>query len=111
MGGRIVILLLLSITGLQAQPALHNTGNIRIHEEGQIGFHTNLINNAAFDENLGLVGFYGPGSISISGAFMPIFFDTEIANNDGVNLRTSVGVTNNTNFIAGDFISPRNTPL
>ena len=93
---------------MHAQTALYNSGNIRIHEEGQIGFHTNLINNAAFDENLGLAGFYGTGSISISGAFMPIFFDTEIANDAGVNLATSVGVTNNTNFIAGDFNSPRN---
>ena len=91
-----------------AQPALYVSGNIRIHEEGQIGFHTNLINNAAFDENLGLAGFYGTASISISGAFMPIFFDTEIANDNGVNLATSVGVTNNTNFIIGDFLSPRN---
>ena len=91
-----------------AQPALYVSGNIRIHEEGQIGFHTNLINNAAFDENLGLAGFYGTASISISGAFMPIFFDTEIANDNGVNLNTSVGVTNNTNFIVGDFLSPRN---
>ena len=93
---------------LYSQTAIYVSGNIRIHEEGQIGFHTNLINNASFDENLGLAGFYGPGSINISGAFMPIFFDTEIANNAGVNLSTSVGVTNNTNFIAGDFVSPRN---
>ena len=93
---------------LYSQPALYVSGNIRIHDEGQIGFHTNLINNAAFDENLGLAGFYGTGAISISGAFMPVFFDTEIANDAGVNLATSVGVTNNTNFIVGDFISPRN---
>ena len=95
-------------SSLHSQSALYNTGNIRIHDEGQIGFHTNLINNAAFDENSGLAGFYGSGAINISGAFMPIFFDTEIANDAGVNLSTSVGVTNNTNFIAGDFISPRN---
>ena len=102
-----MIFLALSFS-LHAQPALYNSGNIRIHDEGQIGFHTNLINNAAFDENLGLAGFYGTGVITISGAFMPVFFDTEIANDAGVNLGTSVGVTNNTNFIAGDFVSPRN---
>ncbi len=95
-------------TALFAQPALYNSGNIRIHEEGQIGFHADLINNAAFDENLGLAGFYGTAALSITGAFMPIFYDAEIANDAGVDLGTSVAVTNNTNFIIGDFNSPRN---
>lgn len=39
---------------------------------------------------------------------MPIFYDAEIANDAGVNLGTSVAVTNNSNFIIGDFNSPRN---
>ncbi len=106
---RIISCLVLGFSiAINGQQALYNSGNIRIHQEGQIGFHTDLINNAAFDENLGLAGFYGTSAISISGAFMPIFYDTEIANDLGVNLSTSVGVTNNTNFIIGDFISPRN---
>lgn len=91
-----------------SQPALYNSGNIRIHQEGQIGFHTHLINNAAFDENLGLAGFYGNTAISVSGAFMPVFFDAEIAIDAAVNLSTSVAVTNNANFIDGDFVTPRN---
>ena len=37
----------------QAQTGLYNSGNIRIHDQGQLGFHTNLINDAAFDENVG----------------------------------------------------------
>jgi len=93
----------------QAQTALYNSGNIRIHEEGQLGFHTNLINNASFDENLGLAGFYGSSLISVTGAFAPVFFDTEIANDTGVQLNTSINVANNTNFVVGDFITPRNS--
>ena len=93
----------------QAQTALYNSGNIRIHQEGQLGFHTNLINNASFDENLGLAGFYGSSLISVDGAFAPVFFDTEIANNLGVQLNTALNVTNNTNFVVGDFITPRNS--
>ena len=92
----------------QAQTALYNSGNIRIHDQGQLGFHTNLINDAAFDENVGLVGFYGNATLTISGAFAPTFFDTEIANGAGVFLETGINNLNNTNFIIGDFLTPRN---
>lgn len=92
----------------QAQTALYNSGNLRIHDQGQIGFHTNLINDGSFDQNLGLAGFYGSAAISISGAFMPVLFDTEIANDGGVDLQTTVNVLNNTNFVAGNFNTPRN---
>jgi len=94
--------------GTYAQTALYNSGNLRIHEDGEIGFHTHLINNASFDENLGLAGFYGSSLLTVSGAFMPVFFDTEIANDIGVELNTTVSVTNNTNFVVGDFMTPRN---
>ena len=103
----IYILALLLPLGIQAQTALYNSGNIRIHNEGQIGFHTDLINNASFDQNLGLAGFYGSGMISVSGAFMPVFFDTEIANDQGVMLNTGMSVSSNTNFVAGNFVTPR----
>ena len=103
----IYILALLLPIGIQAQTALYNSGNIRIHDEGQIGFHTDLINNAAFDQNLGLAGFYGSSVISVSGAFMPVFFDTEIANDNGVMLNTGISVSSNTNFVAGNFMTPR----
>ncbi|MCM4153803.1 gliding motility-associated C-terminal domain-containing protein [Arenibacter sp. N53] len=103
----ISILALLLPIGILAQTALYNSGNIRIHNEGQIGFHTDLINNAAFDQNLGLAGFYGSSMISVSGAFMPVFFDTEIANDNGVMLNTGMSVSSNTNFVAGNFMTPR----
>ena len=103
----IYILALLLPLGILAQTALYNSGNIRIHDEGQIGFHTDLINNASFDQNLGLAGFYGSSMISVSGAFMPVFFDTEIANDNGVMLNTGISVSSNTNFVAGNFMTPR----
>ena len=91
-----------------AQPALYNSGNIRIHDQGQIGFHANLINNASFDDNEGLAGFYGPNALTVSGAFIPVFFDAEIANDAGVDLEVGMAVRNNANFIAGDVNTPRN---
>ena len=91
----------------QAQTALYNSGNIRIHNEGQLGFHTDLINDAAFDENVGLAGFYGTALLNVSGAFAPTFFDVEIVNDLGVFLQTGINSGNNTNFILGDFLTPR----
>ena len=91
----------------QAQTALYNAGNIQIHEEGQMGFHIDLINDGSFDENLGLAGFYGDLPLNVSGAFAATFFDLEIANPDNVQLNTSLNNSNNTNFILGNFVTPR----
>src|SRR5690606_21981748 len=101
------ILVLLFGLILQAQTALYNSGNIRIHEGGAIGFHTDLINDSAFDENLGLVGFYGEIAINVSGLFMPVFYDVEIDNPQGVSLRTGISVLNHTDFFDGNIITPR----
>ena len=103
--------ILVLVTGLlKAQTGLYNAGNIRIHDEGKLGFHTNLINDNSFDTNLGLAGFYGSTPFSVSGAFIPVFFDTEIANDGGVDLLTSLSSLNNTNFVVGDFRTPRAQP-
>ena len=67
-----------------AQTALYNSGNLQIHEQGQMGFHTNLINDGSFDENAGLAGFYGDLPLTVSGAFAVTFFDVEISNPDNV---------------------------
>ncbi|WP_291869469.1 gliding motility-associated C-terminal domain-containing protein [Maribacter sp.] len=94
---------LLFAIALPAQTALWNYGNIQIHNQGQIGFHTNFINNAPFDNNLGLAGFYGDNTITVAGGFVPQFYDTEIANDAGVLLSLNIDNTNNANFISGDF--------
>lgn len=101
--------LLLSV-GLRAQSALYNSGNLRIHENGQLGVHTNLINDGIFDENSGLVGFYGLVPITVSGALPPTLFDVEVANDIHVDLQTVVNVSNNLNFIVGDINTPKSEP-
>ncbi|WP_273567798.1 gliding motility-associated C-terminal domain-containing protein [Maribacter halichondriae] len=105
-----LLYILCSVVGLisHAQTALYNSGNLRIHENGQMGFHTDLTNDGVFDENLGLVGFYG-NSISVSGAFAPTFFDVEFAATGSTLLNSSVNVTNNANFISGNVATFRNT--
>ena len=104
------ILFFVGATSGQAQTALYNSGNLRIHENGQLGFHTDLINDGIFDDNLGLAGFYGDLPITVSGAFAPGLFDVEIANNAFVDLLVPINTANNTNFVLGDITTPRNQP-
>lgn len=91
---------------INAQTALYNQGNLRIHENGQMGFHTDLINDGIFDENLGLTGFYGINP-NVSGAFAPALFDAEFATQNNTIFNISVNVINNTNFISGNVTTPR----
>ena len=93
-----------------AQTALYNTGNLRIHKEGKMGFHIDLINDGSFDENLGLAGFYGDLPLAISGAFAATLFDLEISNPDNVNLNTGLNTINNANFITGNIFTSRAQP-
>ena len=104
----IYIFIFITMTYGHAQTALYNSGTIRIHDQGQLGFHTNLINDSAFDENLGLVGFYGTTTLTVSGAFVPLFYDVELAHNGQLLLQTGIDNTNNTNFIIGNITTPRN---
>lgn len=93
---------------LNAQTALYNSGNLQIHQAGQLGLHIDLINDGILDQNLGLAGFYGDLPLTVSGAFVPTFFDLEISNPDNVLLNTGINTLNNTNFILGNFETPRN---
>ena len=93
-------------TEIFAQTALYNAGNLRIHSEGRLGFHTNFINDSPFYKNTGLAGFYGDNTLKISGTYTPVFHDLELLNPAGVELRTAIEVSNNTNFILGDFRTP-----
>jgi len=92
-----------------AQESFHNYGTIQIHESAMVGFHMDIINDGTFDENKGLVGFYNEDNpLTISGAFAPIFYDTEVAITDGLYLETSMGVNNNLNFVDGNIYTPKN---
>ena len=95
-------------SGLFAQNAVHNYGNIQIHESAMVGFHMDVINDGTFDKNMGLVSFNNESNpITVSGAFPPIFNDMEITVDKGLYLETSITVTNNSNFIIGSVYTPR----
>ena len=95
---------------LSAQTALYNNGNLQIHNGGNLGFHTNFINNAPTDQNLGLAGFYGPLSLTVSGSLTPQFYDLEIALDNDLQLTVGMDNSNNTNFILGSIRSPLAQP-
>ena len=104
----ILYILVLLGSWANAQTALYNSGNLQIHQDGQLGLHIDLINDGILDDNLGLAGFYGDLPLTVSGAFAPTFFDLEISNPDNVLLSTGINTLNNTNFILGNFETPRN---
>lgn len=91
-----------------AQTAFQNNGNIQIHEDGQVGFHTDVVNNGIFDQNLGLVGFYSiDDHLMISGTNEAVFNNVEVSVFDDLYLEKSVTVTNNLSFITGKVITAR----
>lgn len=109
-----LIAFLLFAQGVFAQSALYHAGNMQVHNGGTnrgLGLHTNFINNAAFEQNEGLVGFYGNTSIQVLGNVSPTLWDTEILISSNLFLQLPMHVRNNTNFIDGNILSPKNNPL
>jgi len=104
------IAFLLSVSVVLAQEGLYNSGNFTVHNNAQVGLHTNLINDANFDQTTGLVGFYGNRPITVTGSIPPTFWDTEILMGNNVFLDIPLMVRNNVNFMLGDFLTPTTTP-
>ncbi len=96
-------------TAINAQTLFKNFGDIQMHSNAKIGFHTDVINDGKFDENLGFAGFYSDSGIrTVSGLNRPIFYNVEIDAVDDLELKTSLGVTNELEYINGKVITPRN---
>nr|WP_299339839.1 gliding motility-associated C-terminal domain-containing protein [Allomuricauda sp.] len=92
---------------IQAQTALYNSGNLRIHTEGNLGFHTDLINDVSFEDNQGLAGFYGETPLSVQGSIPPSFNDVEFLVASDLLLQNTINVRNNANFIGGNVLTPK----
>ncbi len=106
-----LILFFFGIASFYGQTALHNFGNMQIHESGQVGFHTNLINDGMFNQNLGLVGFYhDTASLSISGTQIPRFFNAETMVDNHLYLYVNTEIENTFSYLQGDVVTPRENP-
>lgn len=107
----LVYISLLVISCSYAQPAFQNYGNIQMHENAEVGFHIDLINDGTFNENLGIAGFYNNNeSLSISGSQVPRFYDMEVDVINHLYLDVNTEVANSVSYIAGDVITPREDP-
>ena len=106
----ISFLFLLSITSAcLSQTAFHNTGNVQLHTDAKIGFHTNVINEGSLDNNIGFAGFYADNEVRIiSGSKRISFFNVEIDVVNNLELKNSLAVRNQLEFINGTLITPRN---
>lgn len=94
---------------VSSQDAVHNYGAIQIHDTGLVGFHMNVINDGAFNQNLGLVGFYNDNTLTLSGTSNPVLYDTEIAVDNGFYIENTLGILNNVNLISGTIFTPRSS--
>ncbi len=102
-------IIIISSQIVYSQNSFHNVGDIQMHTNAKIGFHTDLVNDGTFDLNQGFVGFYNfNGGRKVSGLNEAIFYDIEVDVRDNLELFTSLGVTNELNFITGKIVTPRN---
>ena len=93
------------------QNAFQNSGNIQIHQNGEIGFHIDLVNNGTFNQNLGYAGFFNSQNpLSISGSESPRFFDMEVDVVNHLFLDISTEIVNSISYTTGDVITPRFDP-
>ncbi|MRH99805.1 gliding motility-associated C-terminal domain-containing protein [Kriegella sp. EG-1] len=104
----ITIVISIFITNSIYTQTIRNFGDLEIHTNGQIGFYSSFENDGLFYNTAGLAGFYGSFKNSISGSVSPLFYDIEINNDNGVELQVPVTISNNVNFIFGDFITSKN---
>jgi len=93
-----------------AQPTLQHYGGMQLHEGAQVGLYGSFVNQAPFEQQAGLFGFYGNQEIRISGDFALLLSDVEIFRGPSVFMDQSVGVVNNLSFIQGDFQTNKALP-
>ncbi|MBF4984706.1 gliding motility-associated C-terminal domain-containing protein [Nonlabens mediterrranea] len=107
----LLIALLLNGSITLAQTALTNFGNLKVHNDGQIGFHIDVINNGDSVENEGLAGFYNQNnSLSFGGINQMNFENFEVDVDNDLNLLTSIGINDEMIFTNGRVNTPRIDP-
>lgn len=90
------------------QGTLHNFGNVQVHNDGAVGFYSDLVNDGTFGESKGSVGFFNENQAFISGAFSPLFYDLEIAVENKLLIDIPITISNSLHFIYGDIKTSRN---
>jgi len=105
---RLIYSLYLISFQLFAQTAFHNFGAISIHENGKVGFHTNLINDGNFYFNKGFEGIYSDKEeLYVSGINKIRFNNFELDVSHDLKLYTSLDINGDMLFTSGRVITPR----
>ncbi len=82
-----------------------------MHQDAELGFHVDLVNQGTFNQNLGLAVFYNETNpLSISGTEIPRFYDVDVEVPNNLFLDINTEVINSLSYISGYVITPRNTP-
>jgi len=89
------------------QGTFHNYGNVQVHKNGNVGFHSDLVNDGVFSESKGLIGFFSEFQSSISGTSSPTFYDLEVAVENNLFIDIPITVCNSLNFIYGSIQTAR----
>ena len=108
-----ILLVFVANATLWAQTALFNAGDMTIHENAQIGFFSDIINegNLTADNNT-LVGLYGFESQAVQSESSLSVYDVEFgALFSTITLLTRMDVRNNANFISGNVAIPLTTSV
>ena len=104
--------LFLTITSLRGQGSMFNEGDFIVHDNAQLGLHTNLINEGSFDgANGSLIGFYGNTILQVQGSQPINSYDMEVFLPNNLFLGNSINVRNNFNFVEGNILSALNNDL
>ncbi|MCD8427093.1 gliding motility-associated C-terminal domain-containing protein [Tenacibaculum finnmarkense] len=103
-----LLFIILSTTVTFAQTAFKNTGTIQLHDDANIAFHTNLINDGDFRNSKGTAGFYSETeTLIVSGAKKATFYNLDIAVANNLVLEKSLALTNDLSFMYGDVITKK----
>jgi len=79
-----------------------------MHSGAEIGFHTHLVNDGDFDDNLGFTGFYSSDEIlTVSGNNRAIFNNVEIDVINNLELYTAMGISTDLIFMNGKVITDK----
>ncbi|MCD8405631.1 gliding motility-associated C-terminal domain-containing protein [Tenacibaculum dicentrarchi] len=104
-----LLFIILSTTVTFAQTAFKNMGTIQLHDDANIAFHTNLINDGSFENNKGTVGFYSDTEkLIVSGVKKATFYNVEIDVVNNLELESSLALTNELSFINGKVVTDKN---
>ncbi len=99
---------LMAVTINAQTQAFKNFGNVQMHDNAAVGFHTDLINDGQFENNSGFTGFYSDNEVRVvSGTNRPVFNNVEVDAINDLQLETSLGILNELEFVNGKILTPR----